>query len=173
MSTRIGKIARLPYQVRNELNQRLLNNVPGPELVAWLNSREDVQAVLKARFESRPITEDNLSEWRRGGFEDWLRFQETRDWIAELVGKSSDTLQETEALAVTDWLSTPLAIAIGQCIHDLTTNGTPQTLEQRKNLLALAREVCELRRGDHAQQALRLKRDYFEATYKSQPPKSG
>ncbi len=171
MSTRIGKIARLPYAVRNELNQRLLNNEPGPDLVAWLNSRDDVQAVLKLRFESRPITEQNLAEWRQGGFEDWLRFQETRDWIAELVGKSGDTLEETEALAVTDWLATPLAVALGKCIHKIAA-GAPHTLEDRKSLIALAREVCELRRGDHAQQALRLKRDYFEAAYPKKPAKS-
>jgi hypothetical protein len=169
--SRIGKIARLPYSVRNELNQRLLNNEPGPDLVAWLNSREDVRAVLHARFESRAITEQNLSEWRAGGFEDWLRFQETRDWIAELVGKSADTLEETDTQAVTDWLATPLAVALGRCIHDVATSA-PHSLEDRKNLIVLAREVCNLRRGDHQQQALRLKRDYFEATFKPQKPKS-
>lgn len=68
---RTGKIARLPHAVRENLNQRLLDNEPGVTLVAWLNTLPEVQASLACRFGGRLITKQNLSEWRGGGFRDW------------------------------------------------------------------------------------------------------
>jgi len=43
-TTRIGKIGRLPRQVREELNRRLLEGEPGITLVDWLNGLPAVQA---------------------------------------------------------------------------------------------------------------------------------
>jgi hypothetical protein len=36
--TRTGKIARLPRELRDELNRRLREGEPGIRLVEWLNS---------------------------------------------------------------------------------------------------------------------------------------
>ena len=38
MNARNGKIARLPRQIRDELNERLERSEPGPQLLAWLNA---------------------------------------------------------------------------------------------------------------------------------------
>ncbi len=65
--TRIGKIARLPHELREELNRRLQDGEPGAELVGWLNELPEVQTVLAEHFAGRPITEQNLSEWKTGG----------------------------------------------------------------------------------------------------------
>ena len=46
MTTRNGKIARLPRAVRHELNCRLSEGGPGASLVGWLNERDDVKTVL-------------------------------------------------------------------------------------------------------------------------------
>ena len=35
--TGVGKIARLPLFIRNQLNERLQNGEEGKELVRWLN----------------------------------------------------------------------------------------------------------------------------------------
>ena len=51
MTTRRGKIARLPLAVREELNSRLRNGEPGKDLVLWLNSLPAVQEVLAAQFQ--------------------------------------------------------------------------------------------------------------------------
>ena len=59
--TRLGKIARLPRKLREELNVRLQNGEAGTELVEWLNGLAAAEKVLKARFEGRPISEQNLS----------------------------------------------------------------------------------------------------------------
>ena len=159
--TRNGKIARLPRAVRDELNRRLEDGEPGPQLLAWLNARDDVRAVLATYFSSHEITEQNLSEWKQGGFEEWLRHQQTREWIRTLVDKSEGLKEDTGQIPVSDWLSAPLAVAIGRCLHQ-TAIEAPYDLQQRRDLLALARELAQLRRGDHKAELLRLQRERWE-----------
>src|SRR5258708_4747582 len=74
-TTRIGKIARLPKEIRNELNERLQDGERGVDLVVWLNDLPKVQETLAQFFHGRPVTEQNLSEWRWGGYNDWGRHQ--------------------------------------------------------------------------------------------------
>src|SRR6266446_6933011 len=52
-----GKIARLPLAIREQLNRRLQDGEIGRDLVVWLNSAPEVQAVLKAEFGERPVNE--------------------------------------------------------------------------------------------------------------------
>ncbi len=48
---RTGKIARLPREIRDQLNQRLLDGQPGRRLVTWLNSLPEVKQVLATDFD--------------------------------------------------------------------------------------------------------------------------
>lgn len=82
---RNGKIARLPAAVREELNQRLLDGEAGPALIEWLNALPEAQAALQRNFAGRPMTEQNLSEWRQGGFRDWLAKTEANACLAETL----------------------------------------------------------------------------------------
>jgi hypothetical protein len=52
--TRNGKIARLPHEIRDQLNRRLYDGELQTRLVDWLNSLPETQAVLKANFEEQP-----------------------------------------------------------------------------------------------------------------------
>src|SRR5215469_11522451 len=74
--TRKSKIARLPRSVRDELNRRLDNGQPGVRLVEWLNNLSDVKEVLAQDFHGCRITAQNVSKWKRGGYQDWLAQQE-------------------------------------------------------------------------------------------------
>src|SRR5215468_8488195 len=71
-TSRIGKIARLSHQLREQLNLRLHDHQPHKTILPWLNSLPEVKAVLAAHFDNHPITKQNLSEWKQGGFRDWL-----------------------------------------------------------------------------------------------------
>lgn len=75
---RTGKIARLPHLVREEINRRLHENEDGGKLLGWLNESQKLRG-------SAAITPNNLSEWRAGGFADWL--------------KKQDRVERTKALA--------------------------------------------------------------------------
>jgi hypothetical protein len=94
MKTRNGKIARLPLEIREQLNTRLADGEPGNRLVEWLNSNPDVMKVMAEQFDGRPINENNLSEWRAGGYEEWLTLHsfldETRV-LSENAGQVADT----------------------------------------------------------------------------------
>jgi hypothetical protein len=160
--TRNGKIARLPYGIRDLLNRRLHNGEQGVKLMKWLNGLPKVQEVLAEEFGGRPISEQNLSGWKQGGFEDWLRHQETREWVQKLADESADLEEIAGDFSVADWLSAPLAVALGRWIHELTT-GAQNDMKQRKALLAIAREVTELRRSDHTAERLRIDRERWDA----------
>ena len=91
--TRRGKIARLPVPLREELNLRLLNNVSGPRILAWLNSLPAVVEILEQEGEEQ-ITPQNLSVWRDGGYADWLR---RRERVENLKSLSSYAYQLAQA----------------------------------------------------------------------------
>src|SRR6266446_1955006 len=82
--TRKGKIARLPDQIREQVNLRLHDNEPGETILQWLNSKPEVQAILKAQFGGCPINKQNLSDWRQGGFRDWQTRQDALQFVEEL-----------------------------------------------------------------------------------------
>lgn len=81
---RTGKIARLPREIREELNARLRDNESGQTLLEWVNSLEATQDVLKRHFGSEPISDANLSIWRQGGFAEWMTEQEQVHRIEKL-----------------------------------------------------------------------------------------
>jgi hypothetical protein len=72
MNARNGKIARLPREIREQLNPRLERSEQSPTLLAWLNGLKEVKELLQDEFDAAPITKQNLSEWRKGGFQEWL-----------------------------------------------------------------------------------------------------
>lgn len=71
--TRRGKIASLPASIREELCRRLHDGQRGPQLLPWLNGLPEVLAVLDEQFGEEPITANNLSDWRKGGYQDFLK----------------------------------------------------------------------------------------------------
>src|SRR5262245_9844301 len=68
---RNGKIALLPTAVRELLNYRLEENHPGNEILTWLNALPETKEIVKNHFDGKPVSKQNLSEWRQGGFEEW------------------------------------------------------------------------------------------------------
>ena len=60
-----GKIGRLPKAIQEQINRRMENGERAQPLVDWLNALPEVQALLAAEFSSRPIRQQNLSEWRK------------------------------------------------------------------------------------------------------------
>jgi hypothetical protein len=145
MRTRVGKIARLPGAVRNELNRRLHNGALGKDLVPWLNALPEVTHVLGERFASRPITEDNLSEWRRGGFQDWLQEKERRARLREWAAECQEGDPETQAAQLNAHLQQRLVLELAEELERLSTVTDPA--ERFKRLTRLSREFCRMQRS--------------------------
>ena len=129
---RFGKIGRLPLDIREQLNRRLQDGEIGKDLVVWLNSVPEVQTVLKAEFGDRPVNEPNLSDWRTGGYEDWLIHQDTMQQVNELVANAKE-LTGASNTPLSELLATCLAARYAVELSRLTTKtpreGTRPTAE--------------------------------------------
>ena len=158
--SRIGKIARLPHRVREELNRRLREGEKARVLVDWLNGLPVVRAIVKAEFEGRDIREQNVSEWRKGGYRDWLAQRvaleegsELSEQVAEMVCKSKAPV--TDQLAA--YLSAHYAVALKRAVRQ----GAGGSVDL-KTLQALCADVVALRRADQNAQRLTLERKRFK-----------
>jgi hypothetical protein len=80
-----GKIARLPADVRTELNRRIHNGEVAPALLSWLNGQPAVRAILQSQFTTVDVTPANLSTWRQEGYRDWLERQHNLEQKRELA----------------------------------------------------------------------------------------
>ena len=69
---RRSKIGRLPDKLRNELCERIHDGAQGAAILQWLNATPEWKKA-KPDFGGRDINSQNLSEWRRQGYGDWLR----------------------------------------------------------------------------------------------------
>ena len=147
---RTGKIARLPHQTRQELNRRLLDSEPGDPLLAWLNARPEVQAVLREQFDGNPITKQNLSEWRTGGFAVW----ELREEVFGDALQAEETSDELDAITnfrLADSLCTVLAGRYASLLVHWDGEVTPVITQKLRALHSLCRDLTTLRR--HAQES--------------------
>lgn len=90
MTTRCyrSKIGRLPFAVRNELNERIRDGEGGPAILAWLNAEKATRRVLR-EMKAGEVNAQNLTDWRSGGYADWLADQERADRIRRLAEISS------------------------------------------------------------------------------------
>jgi hypothetical protein len=84
------KIARLPHDIRNQLNQRLLDDQSASITLPWLNGLPAVQKILAAHFDAKPVNAPNLTHWRQTGFQRWLKKQEPLAIIQELSEDAAD-----------------------------------------------------------------------------------
>jgi hypothetical protein len=158
MKTRTGKIARLPQAIRDQLNQKLENSVPGNELLPWLHSLPEVQKTLADHFKSRPITKSNLSDWRHGGFTDWQFHREGRQQWWELVERARELTEKRtgeKGVDASSYLGTFLLVEVGQALDQLHT---VKNLDKRWKLMRLiCGALSRLRNDDTREKMLRLR----------------
>jgi len=101
---RTGKIARLPNSLREELNQRLRDDLPASEILPWLNGLPEVRRLLESSFEGSAISEHTLSRWRRGGYACWLQLQEAQEAVGIAAG-TGRAMDQADRDALTDHLA--------------------------------------------------------------------
>ncbi len=157
MSARVrtGKIARLPRDIRDQLNRRLQDGEPGKTLVAWLNAQPKVQAMLKAHFDGRGVTVNNLSEWTQGGYRDWLVQQEAVEAVQRMEAES-DELAEVSKTPVINLLSQRLAARYAVAAQALNRADGKVDV---KLLRELCSDVVALRRSDQRAKRLQIEHD--------------
>lgn len=168
---RIGKIARLPESVREELNKRLRSGSLGPQLLPWLNSLPEVRAVLEEHFGNQNINAENLSAWRQGGYADWekkqdrhyQRIEHTRELAAlsmKLAQAGGGNLTEGASAMVAGEI-----LGVLEELEDLkaaAADKSESAADYKEKLAAtsgaiesLSLAIARLRKGDQNKEALR------------------
>ena len=147
MKIRTGKIARLPFVVRNELNRRIENGEPGTKLVVWLNAQPQIQGVLREQFGGREITEQNLSDWIAGGYQDWVSLKRLEDEAHQLA-EDAGTLAHT-ARSLPANLATVLSIRYASLMMSWDGEVTEEFERKLRGMERLRQSVSALQRGFH------------------------
>jgi len=152
-----GKIGRLPEALREEVNVRLRQGEKGRALVDWLNGLPEVQALLAAEFEGKPVREQNISEWRRGGHQRWLRLQEAYTMM-QRIGPDAAAVTDAAKEPVTETLATWLAaryVVAAKSAEGLGDDSVPAWDRMRE----FCRDVMALRRGEQVKQRLEIEQE--------------
>lgn len=146
MTTRCyrSKIGRLPFAIRNELNERIRDGVGGPEILAWLNGLPSTRKIIR-ELKSGEINAQNLTDWRSSGYRDWLEDQGQADRIRRLA-EISQTLASAAG-----------GNAAGVCCN-IATAKLMDALESadEEQVADLAKALVQLRAGENAAQKVAL-----------------
>jgi hypothetical protein len=158
--TRNGKIARLPLALRTELNQRLQDGRPGVELVEWLNTLPEVQAILQKDFNGQAISEVNLSRWKTGGYIAWEQEQMVLERFGDLVETSADADPKAAAEpGIANRLSSFLVL---QMAVELTRlDNVPYGPKKAAIHAAMVKNLWLLRRSDREAAKARLEEQQY------------
>ncbi len=147
--------------IRNELNRRLQDGESGTTLLEWLNGLKPVRDILKQHFNGMPISEQNLSEWRQGGYKDWLRLEAARDFIDNMSEQSGELDEAAGGELISDRFGSILATEMAQLAMKFLEQ--EDDLEKRWNRLKeINREFSRMRRDDHRGLRTWIKRAQWE-----------
>jgi hypothetical protein len=143
-----GKIGRLPWPLKRELHNQLRDAVPGPVVLLWLNGQEPVQRLLREQWQGRPITPQNLSDYRGSAdFKKWLSAQEG----LEACQEKSKFVLGLAAEAGMDLMDSADALVVSRLLEDLE-------MAQGKDAVELMRTLGSFRQGGTARQLLDVRR---------------
>lgn len=146
--TRHGKIGRLPKGIRDELNRRLANGEYAKRLVVWLNGLEEVQAVLKADFEGKPINEQNMTGWKQGGYVEWKQTVEVAELAKELRDKPERITQALGGGQANDYLATLMSVQLAE-LSQMFLDRKLSVEERWKRFCKVNEQLSRMRRDNH------------------------
>jgi hypothetical protein len=149
MNPRNGKIARLPYFLRDQLNERLECSEESPQLLDWLNALPEVRKIVKKDFDGVPISKQNLSQWRQGGFQEWLLRRDLCENAYELRELAENMADEDPKGVLADHAATVLAARFGSLIAHWNGEVDDAFEAKTRVLNRLCHSVVQLQRGMH------------------------
>jgi hypothetical protein len=146
-TTHNGKIGRLPRNLRDELNLRLENSESSGAILSWLNALPETQAVLASKFGGSQISEQNLTNWRQGAYQIWLKHRERRNTISELTQDAAELATHANGGELASHLSTVLVAELAASAHEALSAITDPA-EQCAQLRDLLHTLARVRRQD-------------------------
>ncbi len=140
--TRISKIARLPHPIREQLNHRLQNGELGRTILPWINSLPETKRITAELFGGALITHQNLSDWRRTGYQDWLLQQQRLQWFETLTEQEKEINQHDNSTDTFEAMSNYFIFELGQAIT--TLREIKNSTDRLNRLETLTREFARL-----------------------------
>jgi hypothetical protein len=159
--THTGKIGRLPGAIREEVNIRLREGEKGRVLCGWLNSLPEVQKMLAADFDGKPVREQNLSEWRKNGHQEWLRVQQAGE-LMERLGTPGNEMAKMDPGAVLGTMTTFAAARYVVEMKKLGGRGGDDG-QAWNRMREFCQDLVALRRGEYLEQRLKFDMEKYGA----------
>ena len=160
-TARRGKIALLAQPVREEVNRRLERGEIADSILDWLNGLPETQELLQQRFDGQPISPQNLSRWRQGGYRVWLQHQEDRAEIQALRREAEENEADHENFEVADHLANQLVLVYVRMLREIAQ--LPDGPKKWQHTYAATRELNQLRRVNHEATSCQIRTARWEA----------
>jgi hypothetical protein len=159
--SRNGKIARLPRHIREKLNRRLEDGEGGGLLLQWLNDLPEAKDIMNRQFGGRPINKQSLSQWRLGGYQEWLRHQESCEVVRQLAEQAEDLNAEADEQSVSEMLSGLVLAELARVTRAMLAEPA-DSKERWRQVQELLAQLSRLRRADHRAARLRMDEERWE-----------
>ena len=158
MTTRLSKIARFPAHIREQLNRRLHAGELGKTILPWLNALPETKKILAELFNAKPVTHQNLSEWRHSGYEDWFRLQHRLLWLDDLTEQETEIAKNKcgDAYEAIGW---HFLFEIGQNLKELHSIKNPE--RRFAKLQNLTRDFTRLQNAFNWSRRVHLEWDQY------------
>ena len=153
MTTRTSKISRLPKALRHQLGQHIEDGRRATDLVQWLNELPEVRRIVIEQFQGSAISEQNLSDWKSSGHQDWLKRQDAQAAALSLLtaGEDLDLEHDGQQRKLLDNFAAVLAVEMSQLAMKLLEKETDPEKKWKR--------ACEINT-----QLSKLRRDHDRAT---------
>ena len=171
MITRISKIARLPKPIRDELNHRLEGGQIGRTILPWLNALPETKTIMAEFFGGNSVTHQNLSEWRHGGYQDWLQHQHRLEWYDRFSENETELAEHDGCGDTFDAMSRLFLAGIGQNLAAIENLKIPQ--ERFLRMENLTREFTRLQNAYNYSRRVQLDFDKYNAQFEPEPEPLG
>jgi hypothetical protein len=135
-SRRNGKVARLSSELRHQINRMLEDGLPYKAIIEKLD------------LEGKHLTEHNLSNWRLGGYQDYLKIQAIKERARVQTEAAADIVRETGAADLAHLKKVCSQIALLEYIDAIRSHGGQIALEsfQRNpaKMITLINACCNM-----------------------------
>ncbi len=142
-----SKIGRLSVKFRNQICQKIFEGVPAKEICREINASKEYKALQKD-YGWGAVNEQNVSDYRRGGYKRWLIDHKKTERLARLTEHSYQIALATggDPAAVGARILTGKLIDLIECSDE-------------ENAIELAKAISSLRKGENDAARLELDRD--------------
>ena len=129
-----SKIGRLPFAIRNELNERILDGARAVDVLTWLNATPEYKRVMRSE-KCAALNAQNLTDWRGTGYKDWLNARSD----AERVRMAAELSQTLVSASGGDVATVAARIAAARIIELVEHPDDPKVLNDAARTLAALR----------------------------------